>query len=149
MKALIESASLITFILAAQNPTLSAPHHHLGIPPGFSKATEGRVRAFNRQAESDGAYIWISPAVSQSLLTHRDPAVPHHVPMGARVRGPVVVAYEITSAGKVRNAVVISGPKMLLEAVLRSIYSSSFTPYLLNGEPITVATWDSIDLETK
>ena len=65
------------------------------------------------------------------------------------MRGTVVVAYEITSAGKVRNAVVISGPKMLLEAVLRSIYSSSFTPYLLNGEPITVATWDSIDLETK
>ena len=58
----------------------------------------------------------------------------------ARVSGTVIIAFEITTAGKVRHAMAVSGPKLLRPTVLAAVKQWTFKPFALNGEPTPVAT---------
>ena len=66
--------------------------------------------------------------------------------MQALVTGTVVIAFEITSEGAVRHAMVISGPKMLQASVLEAVRRRRYKPFLLNGKPTAVATSVSIQV---
>ncbi len=88
----------------------------------------------------DGIYIFISSKVAESLIIHRvEPVLPHG-DMVARVSGTVVVVFEISKDGKVRRAMVVSGPKLLQSPVLAAVKQWTFKPYLLRGEPTGVET---------
>jgi hypothetical protein len=62
-----------------------------------------------------------SSPVAESLVVHRvDPVLPHGEMM-ARVSGAVIIAFEITKEGKVRHAMVVSGPKLPQARVLAAV----------------------------
>jgi TonB family protein len=113
---------------------------------GFAQPEPGQQlnqvtsREFLQQLIQDRVYFFIAPKVAESLLTHRvEPTMPHG-DMMARVSGTVIVAFEITKEGKVRHAMVVSGPRLLQSAALAAIRQWMFKPYALNGEPMIVAT---------
>jgi outer membrane biosynthesis protein TonB len=56
------------------------------------------------------------------------------------VSGTVIIAFELTKEGKVRHAMPVSGPRLLRPTILAAVKLWTFKPYLINGEPITVAT---------
>jgi TonB family protein len=97
-------------------------------------------REFLKQLVEDGIYNFISSGVAESRVTHRvEPVLPHG-DMMARVSGTVIIAFEISKAGRVRHAMAVSGPKLLQAPVLAAVTQWTFKPYLLRGEPTAVAT---------
>jgi TonB family protein len=97
-------------------------------------------KEFLQQLIQDRVYFFIAPKVAESLLTHRvEPTLPHG-DMMARVSGTVIVALEITKDGKVRHPMVVSGPRLLQPLALAAVKQWAFKPFVLNGEPMTVAT---------
>jgi TonB family protein len=105
--------------------------------PVFDQVTS---KEFLTQLQQDGVYNFISAKMAESLIVHRvDPVMPHGH-MVARVSGTVIIAFEITKEGKVRHAMVTSGPKLLQAPVLAAVKQWTFKPYPLRGEPVTVAT---------
>ncbi len=97
-------------------------------------------REFLEQLLQDGVYVFISSGVAQSLVVHRVEPVMPHGDMMARVSGTVIIAFEITKEGKIRHAMAVSGPKLLQARVLAAVRQWTFKPYVLRGQPITVAT---------
>lgn len=104
-------------------------------------------KEFLQQLVKDGVYNFISPGVAQSLVIHRVEPTVLHGNMVGRVSGTVIVAFELTRDGRVRHAMAVSGPRLLQGPVLAAVKQWTFKPYMLNGEPITVAT--SIQLAVK
>jgi hypothetical protein len=97
-------------------------------------------KEFLQQLIEDHVYFFIAPKVAESLLTHRiEPIIPNGE-MLPRVSGTVIVALEITKDGKVRHAMAVSGPRLLQPATLVAVKQWTFKPFVLNGEPTTVAT---------
>jgi TonB family protein len=97
-------------------------------------------REFLKQLLQDGVYNFISSDRAESLVIHRVEPVPPHGAMMARVSGTVIIAFEIAKDGKVRHAMVVSGPKLLQEPVLAAFKQWTFKPYSPRGEPTTVAS---------
>lgn len=56
----------------------------------------------------------------------------------ARVRGAVYLRIVVDREGKVRDAKVVRGHKLLSDAALRAVRQWRYTPTLLNGEPVEV-----------
>jgi hypothetical protein len=122
---------LLSTLLLAHAEGQSAP------PQQFDQVTS---REFLKQLLEDGIYNFISSGVAESLVTNRvEPVLPHG-DMMARVSGTVIIAFEITKDGRVRHAMAVSGPKLLQAPVLTAVSQWTVKPYLLRGEPTTVAT---------
>ena len=122
---------LLSVLLPAPAAPQSTP------PQQFDQVTS---REFLKQLMEDGVYNFISSGVAESLSIHRvEPVLPHK-DMMARFSGTVIVAFEISKEGKVRHAMAVSGPKLLQAPVLTAVRQWTFKPYLLRGEPTTVAT---------
>lgn len=97
-------------------------------------------KEFLQQLIQDNVYLFIAPKAAESLLAHRvEPTMPHGEMM-ARVSGTVIIAFEISRGGKVRHAMVVSGPKLLRPTALAAVKQWTFKPFMLNGEATTVAT---------
>lgn len=58
----------------------------------------------------------------------------------ARIQGKVVLRAIIDKEGNVSNLKVDSGPKELQQSSLDAVKQWKYKPYLLNGEPVSVAT---------
>jgi TonB family protein len=129
MKALY--VFLLSVLLLAPAEGQSAP------PQQFDQVTS---REFLKQLLEDGVYYFISSGVAESLVIHRvEPVLPHG-DMMARVSGTVGIAFEITKDGRARHVTAVSGPRLLQAPVLAAVRQWTFKPYLLRGEPTTVAT---------
>ena len=102
------------------------------------------VKPFQKRLALDGIYNWISPGVAESLLVYKAEPVLKHPAMEARFKATVVVGFELGKDGEVLHPMVISGPKMLQQSVLNAVRHYKYKPYLLNGEPLVVATWLSV-----
>jgi TonB family protein len=97
-------------------------------------------KRFLQQLIQDNVYFFISSKAVEGLLAKRvEPVIPHR-DMMARVSGTVIIAFEITSEGKVRHAMAVSGPALLRPAVLSAVKQWTFRPFVLNGKATTVAT---------
>ena len=97
-------------------------------------------KEFLQQLLQDGVYNFISSGIAESLVIHRvEPVLPHG-DMMPRVSGTVIVAFELNKDGKVRHPMAVSGPKLLQAPVLAAVKHWTFKPYMLFGEPTTVAT---------
>jgi outer membrane biosynthesis protein TonB len=96
--------------------------------------------AFLQQLDRDGVYFFISSKVAESLLIHRvEPSFPHH-DMEARVSGTVIIAFELSKNGAILHPMVVSGPALLRPPALAALRQWKCKPYVLRGEPVTVAT---------
>jgi TonB family protein len=127
-------ASLIMFLFALSSAF------------GLAQTESGRPldqvtsKEFLQQLIQDHVYLFIAPKVAESLLTKRVEPIMPHGDMMARVSGTVIIAFEITTDGKVRHAMAVSGPKLLCPAVLSAVKQWTFNPFMLNGKPTLVAT---------
>ena len=102
------------------------------------------LKAFQKQLLRDHITDWISPDEATKLLIEKaNPAVKASRDEGHRM-GAVVVSFELTKAGEVQHATVMSGPKELQKPVLKAVEQYKYKPYLLNGTPSTVATSVSV-----
>jgi len=125
------------YVLLLSMPLLARAVGQSAPPQQFDQVTS---REFLKQLLEDGVYNFISSEVAESLVTNSvEPVLPHG-DMMARVSGTVIIAFEITKDGRVRHAMAVSGPKLLQAPVLTAVRQWTFKPYLLRGEPTTVAT---------
>jgi TonB family protein len=74
----------------------------------------------------------------KKMLEHPEPLYPP-IAKAARVQGTVEIAVVINPAGKVSSEKVLTGPAMLQQAALDAVHKWTFTPFLLNGAPVTVS----------
>jgi protein TonB len=86
---------------------------------------------------------------AESLLTHRvDPVLPkpgkkadqNPFARGTSFTTIVVVVFEIDKKGKVRRAMVVSGPQQLQAAALNAVKKWTFKPFTDHGAPTAVGT---------
>jgi len=78
------------------------------------------------------------------LIVSRVPAYPDDARM-ARIRGSVVAQALISKDGAVTRVHVIQGDPRLRSAAADAIYKRRYRPYMLNGEPVEVATTVTVD----
>jgi TonB family protein len=78
------------------------------------------------------------------LIVSRVPAYPDQARM-ARIRGSVVAQALISKDGAVTRVHVIQGDPRLRSAAADAIYKRRYRPYMLNGEPVEVATTVTVD----
>ena len=89
----------------------------------------------------------VAPAVMQAnLVRSRAPAYPRAARV-EHVGGPVVVKAIISRSGAVEDVRVIEGNPLLRGAASEAIYKWRFKPYLLNGQPVKVATTLTVDFK--
>jgi TonB family protein len=108
-------------------------------------AFQRQWRTFHQQLLLDEVNGMISPEVAETLITHKEELAWNHRGMEARISGTVVVGIEISKDGIVRHPMILSGPRMLQQAVLDAVRKYKFKPYLINGRPFARATWLSVD----
>ena len=84
--------------------------------------------------------IIISKGVSEGMiLSKTNPAYPS-IARAAGISGTVVLAATISTAGRIENLQVISGPLMLRKAAIDAVSTWRYRPYLLNNQPVEVET---------
>jgi TonB family protein len=102
-------------------------------------------RTFHQQLLQDKVNGMISPEVAETLIIHKEQLAWKHRGMEARISGTVVVGIEISKDGSVHHPIVLSGPRMLQQAVLDAVRKYKFKPYLINGTAFARATWLSVE----
>jgi TonB family protein len=89
--------------------------------------------------ESAGA-INVSPSVmDRNLIVSRVPAYPEFA-RTSRVEGDVVMRALISKEGTVERVHVMQGDSRLRSAAEDAVYKWRYRPYVLNGQPVEVAT---------
>jgi TonB family protein len=84
--------------------------------------------------------IRVSPGtMAGAILTKVDPVYPE-MAKAAHVSGTVVLRATISKQGRVENVEWVSGPPMLISSSVDAVKQWTYSPYLLNGEPVEVAT---------
>lgn len=80
------------------------------------------------------------------LVESRVPAYPEKAKEN-RIEGPVVVEAIISKDGFVDRVHVLEGNPHLRSAAAEAVQKWRFKPYLLNGQPVEVATTITVDFE--
>jgi periplasmic protein TonB len=83
--------------------------------------------------------------VSQALLIKKvEPEYPQEA-RDKRIEGTVVLQVQISEAGDVKEARLISGDPLLAPAAIEAVKQWKYKPYLLNEEPVQVETRVTVD----
>jgi TonB family protein len=82
----------------------------------------------------------VSPSVmDRNLIVSRVPAYPEFAKL-KRVEGNVVMQALISKEGTVKRVHVTEGDSRLRSAAEEAVYKWRYRPYVLNGQPVDVAT---------
>jgi len=94
----------------------------------------------NSNAKKTPRQLSVSAAVMSRNL--RTKAVPIYPPAAkkAKVQGTVMLSAVIGKDGNIKNLRVLSGPSELQQSALDAVRQWTYTPYLLNGDPVEVLT---------
>ena len=91
--------------------------------------------------------VRVAPSVMESLLyVSRVPAYPD----GAKIQGiqgSVVMQAIISHSGSVKRVHVIQGDSRLRSSATEAVYKWRYHPYLINGQPVDVATTITVDFD--
>ncbi len=131
----------------------AAPPRTPAEPDSKRKSIADRVAA-QVQAPPDGiskadlaGAVRVSPAVMESrLVDSRVPAYPDSAKL-AGVEGSVVMQAIISRDGRVKRLHVIEGDSRLRGPAVDAVYKWRYRPYLLDGQPVDVATTISVDFD--
>jgi TonB family protein len=97
------------------------------------------IEAGISSVEAAGA-INVNPSVmNRNLLVSRVPAYPEFAKM-SRIEGDVVMQALISKQGTVKRVHVTEGDSRLRSAAEEAVYKWRYRPYVLNGQPVEVAT---------
>ena len=89
--------------------------------------------------------VRVSQGVAQALLIKKvEPEYPQEA-RDKRIQGTVVLQLEISEAGDVKDARLISGHPLLALPAIEAVKQWKYKPYLLNGEPVQVETRATVD----
>jgi len=86
------------------------------------------------------ARVRVAPGVMQGLVTKK---VAPQYPQDAKddhIQGAVELSVIIDKQGNVAHIDVVSGPERLVPAAIEGVKQWKYKPYLLNGDPVEVAT---------
>ena len=95
--------------------------------------------------------VRVSEGVAKALLVKKvEPEYPQEA-RDKRIQGAVILQVEISEAGDVKDARLISGHPLLAPPAIEAVKQWKYKPYLLNGEPVQVETRATADfrLDTK
>jgi TonB family protein len=81
-----------------------------------------------------------------NLVVSRVPVYPE-VAKVDRIEGRVVMETVISKNGFVKRVHVIEGDSRLRSAATEAVYKRLYRPYILNGEPVDVATTVAVDFK--
>ncbi len=90
-------------------------------------------------AKPSGPLRVSSGVAAGQLLAPIQPQYPA-IALAAHVQGTVVVEATISTAGRIEDIRVLSGPPMLVRAAVDAIQQARYRPFLLNGQPVEVET---------
>ena len=84
--------------------------------------------------------VRVSSMVVSGLIIHK--TIPQYPALAKAmgIQGTVVLQATISKQGTIENLHAISGPQLLQQAALDAVKTWLYKPYLLNGEPVEVAT---------
>jgi hypothetical protein len=108
----------------------------------------GPESATDRLATADEAgVVRVAPAAMEAnLVVSRVPVYPE-VAKVDRIEGRVVMETVISKNGFVKRVHVIEGDSRLRSAATEAVYKRLYRPYILNGEPVDVATTVAVDFK--
>jgi TonB family protein len=119
----VETTININYSLAAPNPGVSAEPK----PEGTS-------------GSSAGSSIRISAGVAAAMLmTKVNPVYPAEA-KAAHIEGVVTLRVVISKTGAVDEVQIVSGPEELIQSATAAVFQWKYKPFLLNGQPVDVAT---------
>jgi len=116
------------------------------------KAITNRAAVPAEQSPADGitsaelaGAVSVDPATMESrLIVSRVPAYPEIAKVD-RVQGHVVMQAIISRGGTVKHLRVVQGDSRLRNAAMEAVFKRRYVPYLLNGQPVDVATTVTVD----
>jgi TonB family protein len=113
-----------------------------------SAPTDNSAQSQNSAPSDGGAgVVDVPPAMMQpNLLLSPVPAYPRAARV-EHVSGAVVVKAIISRSGAVEDVRVMEGDPLLRGAASEAIYKWRFKPYVLNGQPVKVATTITVDFK--
>jgi protein TonB len=89
--------------------------------------------------------VRVSQGVAKALLIQKvEPEYPQEA-RDKRIQGTVVLQVEISEAGDVKDAQLISGHPLLAPPAIAAVKQWKYKPYLLNGEAVQVETQVAVD----
>ena len=95
-------------------------------------------------AELAGAVQVAPAAMEANLVASRVPAYPESAKID-RIEGSVLMQIIISQEGTVKRVHVLQGDSRLRSAAAAAVYKWRYRPYLLNGQPVNVATTVKVD----
>jgi TonB family protein len=132
-------------IPATSNQSPSAASQTAEDRSDSSSHTAARALAQSGQAIADGlssieGAISVNPSVmDRNLIVSRVPAYPESAKLN-RVQGNVVMQALISKEGTVKRVYVTEGDSRLRSAAEDAVYKWRYRPYVVNGQPVEVAT---------
>ena len=91
--------------------------------------------------------VKVTPAVMDAhLIASRVPVYPETAKIDG-VEGSVVLQAIISTGGTVKRVHVLQGDSRLRSAATEAVYKWRYRPYLLNGQPVEVATTITVDFD--
>jgi TonB family protein len=91
--------------------------------------------------------VKVAPAVMDArLIASRVPVYPETAKIDG-VEGSVVLEAIISTGGSVKRVHVLQGDSRLRSAATEAVYKWRYRPYLLNGQPVEVATTITVDFD--
>jgi TonB family protein len=126
----------------------SPPPVEVSKPDAPSKAPGVRALARTEQAiTSLAGAIRVSPSeMERHLITSRVPIYPESARLEG-VEGTVVAQALISKYGSVTRIHVVAGDPRLISAATQAMYQRRYRPYLLNGQPVEVATTIAVNFK--
>jgi len=109
------------------------------VSPGTPVQTETAPPDGISSTDLAGAIKVDPSAMEANLIASRVPAYPE-IAKANRIEGHVVMQAIISKTGAVRRVHVIEGDSRLRGAAAEAVYRWRYKPYLLNGQPVEVAT---------
>jgi TonB family protein len=127
--------------------TRSNPRSSRKTHSAYSETVEKAAVDQASSGDDEIGTVTVAPSVMKAnLVASRVPAYPEAAKAN-HIEGPVVVQAIISKAGVVDRVHVIEGNPQLRSAAAEAVQKWRYRPYLLNGQPVEVATTVTVDFK--
>ena len=127
--------------------TRSNPRSNRKTHSAYSQTVEKAAVDQASSGDDEIGTVTVAPSVMKAnLVASRVPAYPEAAKAN-HIEGPVVVQAIISKAGVVDSVHVIEGNPQLRSAAAEAVQKWRYRPYLLNGQPVEVATTITVDFK--
>jgi TonB family protein len=111
----------------------------LAVPPAPPAPSDDAPTVVGGAPAPNGA-LKVGSGVMQGALIYQTTPVYPEIAKAAHVQGAVVLHALISKTGTVESLQAISGPTMLQGSAMDAVRQWTYSPYLLNGQPMEVET---------